>query len=86
MVGPKLEIMSVNLFSMQPASSFDFESLRSQTSSVFCHHYDHHPDDQEHLSRCSASCGGGERMVEHLCKDSQTERVVNDGLCDLQVI
>ena len=52
----------------------------------FCDHHNHHPDDQEHLSRCSASCGGGERMVEHLCKDSQTERVVNDGLCDLQVI
>ena len=80
MAGPKLEIMSVNLFSMQPASSF--ESLPF----LFCHHYDHHPDDQEHLSRCSASCGGGERMVEHLCKDSQTERVVNDGLCDLQVV
>ena len=33
MAGPKLEIMSVNLFSLQPASSF--ESLPSQTSSFF---------------------------------------------------
>ena len=37
-------------------------------------------------SECSASCGGGERMVEHICKDSNTGTTVNAGLCDLQVL
>ena len=50
------------------------------------HWHQHHHHHQEILSRCSASCGGGERMVEHVCKDSNTGTTVNEGLCDLQVV
>jgi hypothetical protein len=36
------------------------------------------------LSRCSASCGGGSRMVRHVCRDGRTGEEAADGLCPVR--
>jgi Thrombospondin type 1 domain len=36
------------------------------------------------LSRCSASCGGGTRMVRYVCRDGRTGEEVAAGLCPLR--
>lgn len=36
------------------------------------------------LSRCSASCGGGSRMVRHVCRDGRTGKEAAAGLCPVR--
>jgi len=41
--------------------------------------------ERESLSRCSVSCGGGQKMIQYTCKDKNYNKTIANGFCDQEV-
>ena len=38
--------------------------------------------EKKSLSRCSVSCGGGQKMIQYTCKDKNYNKTIANGFCD----